>query len=130
MRVFFGYVGLWNVVFLWPGLVLLHVLGVEVWELPGGARVWGVVGVNAGITLVSDYCWAKAMLLTTPLVVTVGLSATIPLAMLGEMGLVGRVAGVWYWIGAGCVGGGFWLLSREGGEGGDGAAAERRNSDN
>ena len=129
MRLFFGYVGLFNVVFLWPGLWILSAAGVEKWGLPTDGRVWAVVGVNAGITLVSDFCWAYAMLLTTPLVVTVGLSATIPLAMLGEMGLVGRVAGVWYWVGAACVGGGFWLLSRDGEPEGEGVERDPERGD-
>ena len=36
------------------------------------------------ITLSSDYFYAVAMLKTTPLVVTVGLSLTIPIAVLGD----------------------------------------------
>lgn len=36
------------------------------------------------ITLSSDYIYVLAMLKTTPLVVTVGLSLTMPLAMLGD----------------------------------------------
>lgn len=36
------------------------------------------------ITLSSDYLYVLAMLKTTPLVVTVGLSLTIPLAVLGD----------------------------------------------
>jgi solute carrier family 35 protein F5 len=36
------------------------------------------------ITLSSDYFYAVAMLKTTPLLVTVGLSLTIPIAVLGD----------------------------------------------
>ena len=36
------------------------------------------------ITLSSDYIYVLAMLKTTPLVVTVGLSLTIPLAVIGD----------------------------------------------
>jgi len=36
------------------------------------------------ITLSSDYLYVLAMLKTTPLVVTVGLSLTIPLAVIGD----------------------------------------------
>jgi solute carrier family 35 protein F5 len=39
------------------------------------------------ITLTSDYIYVIAMLKTTPLVVTIGLSLTMPLAVLGEMGM-------------------------------------------
>ena len=37
-----------------------------------------------GITLSSDYLYALAMLKTTPLVVTIGLSLTMPLAVVGD----------------------------------------------
>jgi solute carrier family 35 protein F5 len=37
-----------------------------------------------GITLSSDFIYVIAMLKTTPLVVTIGLSLTIPLAVLGD----------------------------------------------
>lgn len=37
-----------------------------------------------GITLSSDYLYALSMLKTTPLVVTIGLSLTMPLAVVGD----------------------------------------------
>lgn len=37
------------------------------------------------ITLSSDYIYVLAMLKTTPLVVTIGLSLTMPLAVLGDI---------------------------------------------
>ena len=37
-----------------------------------------------GITLSSDYLYVIAMLKTTPLVVTIGLSLTMPLAVIGD----------------------------------------------
>lgn len=47
--------------------------------------------------------WAYAMLLTTPLVVTVGLSLTIPLSLIGEMIQYEQYSSWIYWIGAGIV---------------------------
>lgn len=43
------------------------------------------------------------MLLTTPLVVTVGLSLTIPLSLIGEMIQYGKYSSFVYWIGAAVV---------------------------
>ena len=37
-----------------------------------------------GITLSSDYLYVLAMLKTTPLIVTIGLSLTIPVAVIGD----------------------------------------------
>ncbi|PWW79599.1 hypothetical protein C7212DRAFT_275892 [Tuber magnatum] len=113
MTRFFGFVGLFNLLGLWPGVIILHYAGVEKFEVPPDARIWWIVMINASITLVSDYCWVYAMLLTTPLIATVGLSLTIPLALLGQM----LVLGIWssgaYWIGAALVFLAFLFVSRE-----------------
>ncbi|KAL7273115.1 hypothetical protein RUND412_004047 [Rhizina undulata] len=152
MQMFFGFVGLFNVLALWPGIVILHHTGIETFELPHTPKVWWIVGVcaflpspvlfsflkvgeirefkefkddtywhnflgkqiNAMITLTSDYCWAFATLLTTPIIVTVGLSLTIPLALLGQMLLLGRFSSMTYWTGAALVFLAFFLVNREG----------------
>ena len=51
------------------------------------------------VTFSSDYIYVLAMLKTTPLVVTIGLSLTIPMAVLGDFAL-GRNATVLGLIGA------------------------------
>ncbi|KAJ2920180.1 hypothetical protein MD484_g24, partial [Candolleomyces efflorescens] len=84
MQLFFGFVGLFNVLTCWPIGVVLHFLGFEVFELPTSRMVWTAVLINMGITLSSDYLYVLAMLKTTPLVVTVGLSLTIPFAVVGD----------------------------------------------
>lgn len=53
--------------------------------------------------MISDVAWAYAMLLTTPLVVTVGLSLTIPLSLVGQIVLQGQYASAIYWVGAAIV---------------------------
>lgn len=84
MPLFFGFVGVFNLLFLWPVLLLLHVTELEPFALPASRDVWIVVLVNASITFVSDYLWVWAMLLTSPLIVTVGISMSIPLALAGD----------------------------------------------
>lgn len=97
---FFGFVGLFNLALLWPVIVAFDYLGIEKFELPSTEYVWVIVLVNAASTVVSDFCWAMSMLLTSPLVVTVGLSATIPLALAGDMILKSHF-GTWlYYVGA------------------------------
>jgi hypothetical protein len=53
------------------------------------------------------------MLLTTPLIVTVGLSLTIPLSLVGQIILQGQYASALYWIGASIVVFSFLLVNRE-----------------
>ena len=58
--------------------------------------------INSVTSLVSDLCWAYSMLLTSPLVVTVGLSLTIPLSLIGQMIEYSQTSSISYWIGA-CI---------------------------
>ncbi|KPV75348.1 uncharacterized protein RHOBADRAFT_36193 [Rhodotorula graminis WP1] len=85
MTLFFGFVGLFNILLIWPVGVLLHLLGVETFEMPHGKLLWASLLVNAAITFVSDALYLRAMLLTSPLAVTLGLSLTIPLALAGDV---------------------------------------------
>ncbi|KAH7419013.1 hypothetical protein BKA64DRAFT_699061 [Cadophora sp. MPI-SDFR-AT-0126] len=100
MPLFFGLVGLFNVIFLWPGFIILHFTKVETFALPPTSKVWMVILMNSASSFIADYCWAYAMLLTTPLLVTVGLSMTIPLSLIGQMVISKQYSSVLYWVGA------------------------------
>lgn len=100
MPLFFGLVGVSNVLLLWPGFFVLHFLDIEKFELPPTHKILTIVLVNSASSLVSDFCWAYSMLLTSPLVVTVGLSLTIPLSLVGQMVLDKQYASALYWVGA------------------------------
>ncbi|RCI16876.1 hypothetical protein L249_2041 [Ophiocordyceps polyrhachis-furcata BCC 54312] len=121
MRLFFGLVGVFNLVLLWPLFPVLHWTGVETFAMPPTGNVWTVIAANSLSSFISDMCWAYAMLLTTPLVVTVGLSLTIPLSLIGEMIQYGQYSSWVYWIGAGIVLVSFVFINsesqEEGGEG-------------
>lgn len=69
--------------------------------------------MNSATSFVSDLCWAYAMLLTSPLVVTVGLSLTIPLSLVGQMVLDKQYSSPTYWIGAGIVFLSFLFINHE-----------------
>lgn len=68
---------------------------------------------NALVSAVSDVAWAYSMLLTTPLIVTVGISLTIPLSLLGEIFINGLYAPFSYWFGAALVFLSFVLVNQE-----------------
>ncbi|KAI0639732.1 hypothetical protein C8Q77DRAFT_1082614 [Trametes polyzona] len=99
MQVFFGFVGLFNILACWPIGVILHLTGVEPFQLPSTSKAVMALLINMAITLSSDYIYVIAMLKTTPLVVTVGLSLTMPLAVLGDF-LLGRPARAQVMLGA------------------------------
>ncbi|KAK2028536.1 hypothetical protein LX32DRAFT_400891 [Colletotrichum zoysiae] len=103
MPLFFGLVGLFNLVFLWPVFFILHFSGQEPFSLPPTGKIWAIVIGNSVSSFISDMSWAYAMLLTTPLVVTVGLSLTIPLSLIGEMIQYSQYSSWVYWAGAAVV---------------------------
>ena len=73
--------------------------------------------------------WAYAMLLTTPLVVTVGLSLTIPLSLIGEMIQYAQYSSCVYWVGAGIVVLSFLFINHESHEEGPDAAEAQNPED-
>lgn len=154
MPLFFGFVGLFTLLTLSPGLLILHFTGVEQFSLPPTSRVWIIVLVsnpsphpsshpnsppfpqlppppfppkktppnnpsppsktNATISILSDFTWAYAILLTSPLVVTVGLSLSIPFSLIGQTIINHQSSSVMYWVGAGIVFLSFALVNCEG----------------
>ncbi|KAI7346599.1 hypothetical protein KC320_g7751 [Hortaea werneckii] len=100
MPLFFGLVGLLNVLLLWPGFIILHFAGIETFEMPPSAWVTTIILCNSLASLVSDLFWAYAVLLTSPIVVTVGLSMSIPLSLIGQIVLNSQTTSPIYWIGA------------------------------
>lgn len=109
---FFGFVGLFNTLFLWPIILAAHCFGIEPFGWPTTSRVWFLLSFNAFITLVSDFFWVLATLFTSPLVVTVGLSGTIPLSMIGDFFLKGRLGSVIYYAGAAMVLWSFFVVNK------------------
>ena len=75
MTLFFGFVGVFNAALLWPGFFLLNWLGIEQFQTPQSLTVWIALLLNAIIgTCLSEYLWMLSMLMTTPLIATMGKS--------------------------------------------------------
>jgi solute carrier family 35 protein F5 len=111
-RRFFGLVGLFNVVMLWPLGFLLNYIGIEEFALPPSGAVWLYLTVNGLIgTVLSDYLWLWSVLLTSPLVATIGLSLTIPFAMLADIVIKGKSFDWLYLLGSASVIAGFLLVN-------------------
>ncbi|KAG0671609.1 hypothetical protein C6P45_000100 [Maudiozyma exigua] len=113
IKLFFGFVGLFTMITMWPIILFLHYSGIETIELPQSSTVLYLLLINGTITFISDYCWAKAILLTSPLTVTVGLSLTIPFAMIGDVIFKNRYITISYVIGASLVLISFALINSE-----------------
>lgn len=52
MQLFFGFVGIFNVLGLWPIGVILHLTGVETFELPKSSEVWTVIAINVSLPFI------------------------------------------------------------------------------
>ncbi|KAI9486038.1 MAG: hypothetical protein EXX96DRAFT_472098 [Benjaminiella poitrasii] len=114
MSLFFGFVGAFNVLLLWPIIPILHFIGLETFSVPMNATLWTVILLNAFIgTFLSDYLWLLAMLMTSPLVVTLGISLTIPLALTGDILFKSFLPGINYAIGALLVIAGFLAVNTD-----------------
>ncbi|KAH7107096.1 hypothetical protein BKA62DRAFT_650669 [Auriculariales sp. MPI-PUGE-AT-0066] len=85
MQQFFGFIGIFTLTLFWPFGLFLHAIGMEHLALPQTTAEIISVVINCVITFVSDYLFLLAMLKTTPLLTTIGLSTTIPVALLGDL---------------------------------------------
>jgi len=102
-RVITGFVGIFNCLMLWPFMILLHYTGIESFEFPP-AKVLIYLVVNGLIgTVLSDLLWSYAIFFTSPTVATVGLSLTIPLAIIVELFLNKRTFSIFYLLGSALV---------------------------
>ncbi|CAB1328352.1 unnamed protein product [Coregonus sp. 'balchen'] len=80
-----GFVGLFNLLLLWPGFVVLHYTGFEAFELPS-KLVWTYVLINGLIgTVLSEFLWLWGCFLTSSLIGTLALSLTIPLSITADI---------------------------------------------
>ena len=86
MQLVLGYIGAIVFCTLFPVIVILLLLGFErvQWHISWAALGFIVLGGLCD-NVFSDYLWARAVVLTSPTVATVGMSITIPFAMLSDL---------------------------------------------
>lgn len=108
---FFGFLGLSSLLLMWPLFPLLDVTSVEEFGWPT-STVWGFLMLNAFVgTVLSDVLWLASLLFTSPLVTTLGMTLSIPVAMVFDSLLWGDTYNSMYISGAILVLLGFILLN-------------------
>eukprot|EP00466_Bigelowiella_natans_P009514 jgi/Bigna1/55457/estExt_Genewise1Plus.C_600053 len=85
LPLFFGFLGLINMIMLAPVVIALNYTGVETLYSVTAETIGLIVAKGILDNVVSDYLWALGVLLTTPTVATIGLSLTIPLAIISDL---------------------------------------------
>lgn len=84
MQLLFGCIGVLNMLILWPFFFILNVSGLETFAaVPNKVLLMLFINGLFG-TVISDFMWAKAVILTSPLICTIALTMTIPLAMVAD----------------------------------------------
>lgn len=71
MLLFLGLLGVFNTLLAWPGILVLDRLKLEPFDWPS----WSVLGflvLNGILSVLSDYLWARSILITSPLMATIG----------------------------------------------------------
>ncbi|CEO94410.1 EamA domain-containing protein [Plasmodiophora brassicae] len=106
----FGWMGTWVVGIGAPVLIVLHFSTLRMVTFPTAAAWQGLL-LNALLSVFSDLLWAQSIVMTSPLIATVGLSMSIPLAMLCDFALKDAVPGALYALGSALVIAGFALVN-------------------
>lgn len=81
MPMVLGIMGTFIAIFTWPGVYIVHLLGIESFQWPSKKTILFLL-INGLIgTVLSEVMWAVSIVLTTPMTTTLSLSMTVPLSL-------------------------------------------------
>ncbi|CAG9766441.1 unnamed protein product [Ceutorhynchus assimilis] len=82
---FFGFVGLFNTLLLWPVFLFLHATKIETFEWPTKEQMTLILVNGLMGTVISEALWLWGCFLTSSLMATVSISMTIPMTMIADV---------------------------------------------
>ncbi|KAJ0974755.1 hypothetical protein J5N97_016720 [Dioscorea zingiberensis] len=102
MAQFLGFLGLCNLLMFFPVAVVLYFTKLEPFHKLTWEQIGLIVGKGLLDNVLSDYLWAKAILLTTTTVATAGLTIQVPIAAIVDT-LTGHAPKLMDYVGAAIV---------------------------
>ncbi|KAD3640595.1 hypothetical protein R6Q59_003325 [Mikania micrantha] len=102
MAQFLGFLGLFNLLIFSPIAFILHFTNIASFHAITLKQLGLIVGKGLLDNVLSDYLWAKAVLLTTTTVATAGLTIQVPLAAIVDT-VIGNAPSFMDYIGAAAV---------------------------
>ncbi|KAL4222577.1 hypothetical protein ACF0H5_018616 [Mactra antiquata] len=86
---FFGFVGLFTGLLLWPGFFILHYCKIETFQWPDGEQLLFILINGLVGTVLSEFLWLWGCFLTSSLIATSALSLVTPLSMIADVVIKG-----------------------------------------
>ncbi|XP_060597432.1 solute carrier family 35 member F5-like [Ruditapes philippinarum] len=86
---FFGFVGLFTSILLWPGFLILHYSKIETFQWPNSEQILFIVINGLVGTVLSEFLWLWGCFLTSSLIATSALSLVTPLSMIADVVIKG-----------------------------------------
>ncbi|KAM9965073.1 hypothetical protein ACTFIW_004874 [Dictyostelium discoideum] len=111
MPMMFGYLGLFNLIFLWPIFFILNLTSWEVFELPSSRVLVYLIFNGIFGSFISDLLDSYSVVMTSPVINSIGLSLSIPFAMISDFVRTGKKFTLMYLFGSCLVVLGFLLIN-------------------
>ncbi|KAN0035184.1 hypothetical protein ACTA71_004445 [Dictyostelium dimigraforme] len=111
MPMMFGYLGLFNLIFLWPAFFILNLTSWEVFELPSSRVLVYLIFNGIFGSFISDLLDSYSVVMTSPVINSIGLSLSIPFAMISDFVRTGKKFTLMYLFGSCFVVLGFLLIN-------------------
>ncbi|XVE72779.1 hypothetical protein DITRI_Ditri11bG0065900 [Diplodiscus trichospermus] len=102
MAQFLGFLGLFNLLIFLPFALILNITNLESFHTLSWKQFGLIMGKGLLDNVLSDYLWAKAVILTTTTVATAGLTIQVPLAAVVDT-LIGNAPHLMDYLGAAAV---------------------------